>query len=160
MKGKRYKLAAFFVLFAIIQISALNYIELLNVKPNILLVSVILLALYKGSRAGLEAGIIAGLLYDVSSTGTFGVSTLSFMLCGYAVGLLGRNVYEENLVLRSLIVFIFSLANGLIYYFVSSIFQAMPPFVPSIKHIILPYSLYTALISPLIFLILKKPLLS
>lgn len=156
---KRYKIVAFFVLFAIIQISALNYVRLFDVKPNILLVGVVLLALHKGSGAGLEAGVIAGLLYDLGSAGTFGVSTLSFMLCGYAVGLLGRKVYQENLVLCTLVVFIFSLANNLVYYFISSIFRDMPPFVPSIKHIILPYSFYTTLISPVIFLVLKKPLL-
>lgn len=157
MRGQRYKVIAFLIFFAIIQISALNYIEIFGVKPNILLASVILLALYKGSRAGIETGIIAGSLYDLGSSATFGLSIVSYMLCGYAVGFLGKNVYKEHVFLRSLIVLVFSLATGLIYYLVLSIFQASPPFVPSIKYVILPYSLYTTLASPFLFLILRKP---
>jgi rod shape-determining protein MreD len=157
VKGQRYKAIVFFIVLCVIQISALNYIEVFNVKPNILLVGVILLALYRGSQAGLEAGIIAGLLYSLGTSMSFGVAILPFALCGYISGFLGNNIYKESLLLRSLIVLIFSLVSGYIYYSVSSIFQAMPPFTTSIKYIILPYSLYTTLVSPLVFLILRKP---
>lgn len=159
MRGKRYKITAFLIFFTIIQISALNYVEIFSVKPNILLASVIILALYKGSRAGSEAGIIAGLLYDLGRSTTFGFSIILFALYGYAVGFLGKNVYKESVFLRCLIVFIFSLATGIIHYLFSLISQTLPPFMPYIKHIILPCSLYTMLVSPLVFLVLKRPFL-
>lgn len=159
MRGKRYKITAFLIFFTVIQISALNYIEIYSVKPDILLISVIILALYKGSRAGIEAGIIAGLLYDLGRSTTFGLSIILFAIYGYVIGFLGKNVYKESVFLRCLIVFIFSLATGLIHYLFSLMFQTLPPFVPYLKRIILPYSLYTTLFSPLVFWVLKRPFL-
>ncbi len=156
MKGKRYKIAAFLILLCFIQISALNYIEFFGVKPNILFAGVAILALYRGSRAGIETGIIAGLLYDLGSSAIFGAGIISFTLCGWTIGFLGKNLYKENILLRLLLVFAFSLANGFVYYLISSIFQPALTFVASIKYIILPDSLYTTLVSPLVFLILKK----
>ncbi len=156
MITQRYKIIALLIFFTIIQTSSLNYIEISYIKPNILLASVIIFSLYKGKRTGREAGFISGLLFDIGSNATFGLGVVSFALCGYTAGLLGKNVYKENAIWRSIIVFAFCLTVGLIHYLILSIFQAPLPFILSIKHIILPYSLYTTAVSPIVFLILKK----
>lgn len=161
MAGKRYQTAAFFIFLAVIQISALNYIEISGIKPDIFLAAVILIALYNGKGAGAEAGIIAGIIYGIATGGIFGIAIASFIICGYLAGVLGKNLYKEITILRCLTVFVFTIAYGLIYYAIYSVVQIrLFPFAFLAMHAVLPCSFYTALISPIIFLMLKKFLLS
>ena len=94
------------ILIAICQVTLVNAISIGNIKPDLLLVWVIFVALDKGAVKAAMAGILAGFLKDVFSAGAF-INTLSLPACGIAAGLVTEKFYivKEKLSVQLLIVF-------------------------------------------------------
>ena len=81
-----------FVVFvaSIFQASALSSVEVLNAAPDLLLVVVVAIALLRGSSAGAAAGFLGGLLIDLVTMSTLGVSSLLLTAAGYWAGRYGE----------------------------------------------------------------------
>jgi len=77
-------------LAAIVQVSILAPISILGGAPDALLVVIICLALLRGSVAGAVAGFAGGLLVDVATLGTLGVTALLLTVVGYWAGRYGE----------------------------------------------------------------------
>lgn len=77
-------------LAAIVQVSILAPVSILGGTPDALLVIIICLALLRGSVAGAVAGFAGGLLVDVATLGTLGVSALLLTVVGYWAGRYGE----------------------------------------------------------------------
>ena len=75
---------------AIFQVSAVASVEIFGGVPNLLLVVFVGIALLRGSIAGALAGFAGGLLVDVATLGTLGVSSLLLTVAGYWVGRYGE----------------------------------------------------------------------
>ena len=146
-----------FIIFAILQSTALNYMKIGGVKPDILLLAVAFYALSCGvPEFGLGIGVLGGLLRDLSSGGTFAVGALCFSILGMIFGCLGRRVYIESFFIQFLVSFGAAVFTSILYYLISTIFRNMPPLWGSLRFAILPASVYTALISPIVFRVLKS----
>lgn len=78
------------LLAAIVQVSILAPISMLGGTPDALLVIIICLALLRGSVAGAVAGFAGGLLVDIATLGTLGVSALLLTVVGYWAGRYGE----------------------------------------------------------------------
>jgi rod shape-determining protein MreD len=77
-------------LAAIVQVSILAPVSILGGTPDALLVVIICLALLRGSVAGAVAGFAGGLLVDVATLGTLGVTALLLTVVGYWAGRYGE----------------------------------------------------------------------
>jgi rod shape-determining protein MreD len=77
-------------LAAIVQVSILAPVSILGGTPDALLVVIICLALLRGSVAGAVAGFAGGLLVDVATLGTLGVTALLLTIVGYWAGRYGE----------------------------------------------------------------------
>ena len=77
-------------LAAIVQVSILAPVSILGGTPDALLVIIICLALLRGSVAGAVAGFAGGLLVDVATLGTLGVTALLLTVVGYWAGRYGE----------------------------------------------------------------------
>jgi rod shape-determining protein MreD len=86
--GLRIGLLLFVV--SILQVSAFSTVSLFGGGPNVLLVVLISIALLRGSLTGAVSGFAAGLIVDVSTLGTLGVTSLLLTLVGYWVGRYGE----------------------------------------------------------------------
>lgn len=84
------RLALVVFVVAILQVSALSSIHVLGATPDLLLVVLVSAALLRGSIAGAVAGFAAGLLVDVATLGTLGVTALLLTLVGYWAGRYGE----------------------------------------------------------------------
>ena len=145
----------YLVLIAIflLQVTVLDHIKILNTKPDLSSLFVIFIAVFFGWGAGVEAGFASGLLKDLYSVDIFGINAAALALTGAAAGLLSPKFFRESKMTQFLIVFVFTLLYFFIHYFVSSAMYntsyisigeyAFRSFIP--------ISLYTALISCLIF---------
>jgi rod shape-determining protein MreD len=71
---------------ALVQVSIASTIEVAEGHPNVLLVLVVTLALLRGPIFGACAGFWAGLVIDVASLGTLGLTSLLLTLAGHFAG--------------------------------------------------------------------------
>jgi rod shape-determining protein MreD len=75
---------------AVVQVATISGTRVLGAEPDLLLVTIIAVALVAGSIPGAVAGFAGGLLVDVMSLGTLGTSSILLILAGYWAGRYGE----------------------------------------------------------------------
>jgi len=71
---------------AMVQLVVVSSILIGGGAPDLLLVVVVALGILRGSVAGAALGFLAGLLVDVATLGTLGITSLVFTLAGFWSG--------------------------------------------------------------------------
>jgi rod shape-determining protein MreD len=84
----------FFVVVVHLAITA--NVEILGGRPNLLLVTLVCVALLRGAIFGAVAGFCAGLLVDSGVFGTLGFTALLLTLAGYWTGRYGETTGRER----------------------------------------------------------------
>lgn len=139
------------ILFTILQSTVLNYIQIFKTKPDILLILVIFFSLNFGRIYGLSVGAICGFFGETTSGFPSGSLVFVFSLGGLILGHIGRLVYNQRILGKVCISFI---STFIIYFFLFLLLQSSNTNLPlfnTIIFIILPASIYTAAVSPVIF---------
>jgi rod shape-determining protein MreD len=75
---------------AVVQVATISGTRILGAEPDILLITVIAVALVAGSIPGAVAGFAGGMLVDTMSLGTLGTSSILLILAGYWAGRYGE----------------------------------------------------------------------
>jgi len=88
--GTASKIALIVFVIAILQVSAFSSISIGGAGPDVLLVTLVSVALLRGSITGAVAGFLAGLIVDVTTLGTLGLTSLLLTLAGYWAGRYGE----------------------------------------------------------------------
>jgi rod shape-determining protein MreD len=84
----------FFV--AIVQVSLLSSVDVVGGMPNLLLVTIVAVALLRGSVFGATGGFFAGLLLDTANLGTLGLTSLVLTIGGYWIGRYGETTGRDR----------------------------------------------------------------
>jgi rod shape-determining protein MreD len=137
----------------LIQLLFLDYVKIASVKPDLLVILVVFIAIFFGAGAGAEAGFVSGLLKDTYSLDIFGVNIVLLSLIGLIAGMLSPKFFRESKLTQLLLVFASSVLYMISHYFVSSLilnvsYVSLPEYLYGL---ILPSSLYTAALSLIIF---------
>jgi len=90
------KAAVLLFVAAIAQVSIFSQAHVFGAVPDFLLVSLVALALLRGSVAGAVGGFFAGLLVDTASLGTLGLTSLVLTLAGYWIGRYGETTGRDR----------------------------------------------------------------
>jgi len=98
---------------AVVQVTVLGGTRLLWAEPDLLLVAVVCIALAAGSIPGAAAGFAGGLLVDVMTLGTLGVTSIVLTLAGYWAGRYGETTGRGRRHAPALAAFAISLLAGL-----------------------------------------------
>jgi rod shape-determining protein MreD len=77
-------------LAALVQVSIAGWIEVAEGRPDVLLVLLVSIALLRGPLFGAAAGFWAGLVIDVATLETFGLTSLLLTVAGYWAGRFGE----------------------------------------------------------------------
>ncbi len=75
---------------AILQVSAFSAVGVGGGGPDVLLVTLVSIALLRGALTGAIVGFAAGLIVDVATLGTLGLTSLLLTLVGYWAGRYGE----------------------------------------------------------------------
>jgi rod shape-determining protein MreD len=81
---------------AIMQVTMFNTVDILGGTPDVLLVTLLCVALLRGSIAGAVAGFWAGLILDTANLATLGVSSLLLTVAGYWIGRYGETTGRDR----------------------------------------------------------------
>ena len=90
------KSGAVVFLATILQVSVFSDVTILNGTPDLLLVTIICIALLRGPVVGAAAGFWAGLLIDTANLGTLGVTSLLLTVAGYWIGRYGETTGQDR----------------------------------------------------------------
>lgn len=144
------------LLALVIQSTWLQYIEFNGIKPNLILIIVISVALLRGAREGAVTGFFAGVLRDLMFGKVFGVGALEGLLLGFTVGVLNKRLYKENIVVVVLLTFIFSFCSGLIIGLLNIVMGAQENILTLIKTIVIVEAAYNSIASIFIYYIVYR----
>lgn len=84
------KAGGLLLLAAIAQVSLVEWIEVSEGRPDLVLVTLVAVSLLRGPVYGAVGGFSAGLVLDIASFGTFGLTSLLLTIAGYALGRFGE----------------------------------------------------------------------
>jgi rod shape-determining protein MreD len=90
------KAAALLFVAAVIQVSLLSAIDLAGAVPNLLLVTLLCVALLRGAIFGAAAGFVAGLLFDTAQLQTLGLTSLLLTVGAYWIGRYGETTGRDR----------------------------------------------------------------
>jgi rod shape-determining protein MreD len=90
------KAAVLFFFVAIVQVTIVSSIGILGGSPDLVLVTLVAVALTQGSIFGAAAGFWAGLLLDVAQLGTLGFTSLLLTLAGFWIGRYGETTGRDR----------------------------------------------------------------
>ena len=90
------KVALAIFVAAVVQTSVLNGIEIGGGTPDLLLVTLVSVALLRGSMYGAAAGFFAGLLVDTALMETLGLTSLLLTVAGYWIGRYGETTGRDR----------------------------------------------------------------
>ena len=125
---------------------------LFGAKPILLLGFVVSVALMRGGVDGGVVGLICGLLMDLLSGRIIGVNAFLFMYAGAITGFLCAGFFKE----KSVVALVFAAAStmlyGMIYGFLSFTIWGESGFVALFWNIILPETIFTAIMAVPIFI--------
>lgn len=151
------KLFSYFIIFLVLvcifvfQIYVIDSRELFGIKPNIILISVIVMSLWYGVHAGSIYGLLIGIITDILFGNTFGIFTISYTAVGGIIGYLNHNYRKESKIsLSYLTIFgtcIFEFMQYLIYLFLSSsgtniFYLILQMTISSLLNVVLAFILY------------------
>jgi rod shape-determining protein MreD len=86
------------LLFAAVvaQVSVFAQLHVLGASPDVLLVTLVAVALLRGSVVGCGGGFFAGILVDGASLGELGLTALVLTLAGYWIGRYGETTGRDR----------------------------------------------------------------
>ena len=155
---KHFIFIAVIIIFGLLQTTILNCINIFNVKPDLLLISVIIASLNFQPVWAISLSIFAGILKDIFSGNAFGMHTLLFFVWSFLIIKLSRKISFDSdyikLALLSIVVILNNIITRLIFLFLGN-FISLGLFL----RITFIESLYTALIFPLVLKFAKTRLI-
>jgi rod shape-determining protein MreD len=145
------KAGALLLLAGLVQVSIASAIEVAEGHPDLVLVLVVGIALLRGPVFGAVAGFWAGLVLDVVSLETLGLTSLLLTLAGYFAGRLGdvttKSSANPSLVAVALGTLGFAIGSAVLHFMLGSTLSAGDFFVgvllPTLAlNLLLAYPLY------------------
>jgi rod shape-determining protein MreD len=134
-----------------VQATFLELLDFQGLKPDLLLIVIIFHAFINGYKEGAILGFLGGFLQDLSIGNFIGMNGLVLMAGGYIAGMLGTKLYKDSLIIIFLLVgFIACITQGL-NYLLLAFFGVNTSFVVAFLEIIIPTSIYTAIIAPVFY---------
>jgi rod shape-determining protein MreD len=90
------KAAVLLFVASIMQVSIFTQVHILGGVPDVLLVTLVAVALLRGATVGALGGFFAGLLIDTATLGQLGLTSLVLTVAGYWIGRYGETTGRDR----------------------------------------------------------------
>lgn len=135
----------------ILQSTVLETVAIAGIKPDLVMLIVILNGFLIGTRAGAFLGFTGGIVEDLFSGSYIGLNALAKMTAGYLAGAAGERLYRENIPIATIVTFITSLAGLMVNYLLLLYLDIAITPLHALLRVALPGAAYTALLAPFVF---------
>lgn len=144
-------LAGLLVLAFLLQSVVVSYFSFAGVLPDLVMVMVLSYGLLFGWEVGLGAGILGGLLLDLTTARYVGLHVLTLGLVGLVSGVVEEKVFKDNILLAPTAGFVASVANQSIVFVALWVFGWKFSMVETLRYTILPAALYDMILAALVY---------
>ena len=114
------KAAAVLFVAAIVQVTLLSQIDVFHGGPDLVLVTLVSIALLRGTIFGAIAGFVVGFVVDTATLQTLGVTSLLLTIAGYWIGRYGETTGRDRthapFVSVAVVTFLYSLGALILHY--------------------------------------------
>lgn len=156
---KKVLLCLFGILLVMVENSITNYLDILSISFNIVIIYMTIIALYLDELDVGIIGAIIGLIKDITVCGIFGVNGLVLFIIAYSISHLRDKIYKESSMTIFVLVLITSLFDSLVNIAtVSQVFNTNTIAILALKGIII-IPIANSLLSILLYKISKKSIL-
>lgn len=135
----------------VLQTSLFSFHNITGTAPNLLLILTMSFGLMRGRKEGMLAGFFCGFLYDVFFSSLLGPYMLLYMLIGYVNGYFHRNYLMEDVMLPVIIIAVDEFVFNFVIYVVCFLLRNRLEFSQYFRKTVLPQTLYTVLITIIIY---------
>lgn len=156
MKLKIFTYTICIVIITILQSTVLNYIQIFNIKPNLIVVFIISCALARGNVDGAVIGLFCGLAQDISSGTVLGLYALLGFYLGFAVGSVNKRLYRDNLFVAVFITFCATFVYEFTFFFVTMFVNKRVDLWYALRRIIFPEAIYNSIVSVFIYIFVVR----
>lgn len=131
-------------------------LKLLGVRPELMYLITILIAIIEGPNEGAVTGFAAGLAQDFLMNQPKGITALTLTLVGYAAGLARQYVVSPSPLLPTILVGVGTAAGVVLYQVVAFLLgQLEETFVYAVRVTLLT-ALYGAILTPIVYPLLRR----
>lgn len=141
----------FILICFILQCSVFGSLAFAGIIPNLMIILTSAFGFMRGETEGLLIGFFCGLLADIFFGEFLGFYALLMMYIGYVNGKFSRIFYPEDIKLPLVLIILSDLSYGIICYVLTFMLRSRLQFVYYFTHIILPETLYTIVVTLLLY---------
>ncbi len=141
---------------ALFQTTWMDAIRFLGATPDLAILLVVFFALVDGEERAMYTGLLSGVFQDVAGDVVLGHHVLALVLVAYAAGRFTKRLVTDHPAVKVLLVFIASLLYGVLFTFILFVQQPQIPAFGMILTRVIPGAFYTALGTPIVFLLLDR----
>ena len=135
----------------ILQTTAMPYLSILGVKPDLVLLMVVSWSLLRGAKEGMIWALVGGIGLDLVSGAPFGISTVALVGLSLLAGLGQFSVFRTHIALPLIAALIATLAYDLFFLLLLLMRGASIAWVDSLIKVMLPSILVNVLLAPLVY---------
>ncbi len=140
----------------VLQITFFSLFTPWGVKPDLVLVIIIVISILEGPKTGLLMGILGGMLQDIFLGEIISVNVIIKAPMAFLLGFLEEHLYKDNYFLAPVITFVASILHYLLMIVLSEELIFNIDYWASFKTVILPSSLYNAVLGAVLYFMLYK----
>jgi len=142
------------ILLALFQVTLLDYFKIFKVKPDLLLIGVVIASLIFDLRWSFILSILLGIFKDTFLVTTFGINTLLFPLCSFLIVKLSKEITIDDNLMRLALVFIVSIVHNTLTGLILIYLGNFIPLGIFLRTVFLS-AVYTTAIFPLVILAIR-----
>ena len=149
-------LTAVIVTSLLLQSTVFAQVKLLGVRPELMYIVTILMAIIEGPSEGAIVGFAGGMAQDFLLDQPKGITALTLTLLGYAIGLARQYIVSPSPLLPMILVAVGTFAGVIFYEIVSFLLgQLNDPLLFSLRVAFLT-AVYNAVLTPLVYPVLRR----
>ena len=149
-------LAAVLVTALLLQSTLFPQIALLGVRPELLYLVTIVVAVLEGPTQGAVVGFAGGLLQDFMLNEPKGITALTLTLLGYAMGLARQYLTSPSPLMPTILVAVGTAAGITFHLIVSFLLGQFDQPLAYAAKVVLLTSVYNAVLTPIVYPLLRR----
>lgn len=148
------RLLSVILICVILQITVVPYFKIFGIKPDLILISIVIVSLSCDLKLALGLSILAGAFKDIFGANTLAINSLASGLWSFLVIKLSRCIAIDINLSRAGLIFVIAILNAFV---MRIFFWYLGTYVPLGIFLRISFldSLYTSLVSLLVFRVLK-----
>ena len=149
-------LIAVIVTAILLQSTVFSQLRLLGVRPELLYLVTILIALQEGPNEGAIVGFTCGLAQDMLLDQPMGITALTLTLLGYAVGMARQYIVSPSPLVPTIVVAISTALGVAFYEIVTFLLGQFDASITYAVRVALLTALYNAILTPILSPLLRR----